>query len=39
MSVSAAYPINPPSAHVIRDDAEAIRIAHEIAALLLIEFR
>ncbi|MFS2197843.1 SfnB family sulfur acquisition oxidoreductase [Pseudomonas sp. Pseusp3] len=34
MSVSAAYPINPPSAHVIRDDAEAIRIAHEIAALL-----
>ncbi|MGF6091867.1 SfnB family sulfur acquisition oxidoreductase [Pseudomonas sp. 18173] len=34
MSVSAAYPINPPSAHVIGDDAEAIRVAHEIAALL-----
>ncbi|KAB0490167.1 SfnB family sulfur acquisition oxidoreductase [Pseudomonas vancouverensis] len=35
MSVSAAYPINPPSAVVIRDDAEAIRVAHEVAALLL----
>jgi SfnB family sulfur acquisition oxidoreductase len=36
MSISAAYPINPPSAHVISDDAEAIRIAHEIARLLQV---
>ena len=34
MSVSAAYPINPPSAHVIASDEEAIHIAHEIAGLL-----
>jgi len=32
---SAAYPINPPSAHVIRDDAEALAVAHKVAALLL----
>ncbi|MDF3934409.1 SfnB family sulfur acquisition oxidoreductase [Pseudomonas citronellolis] len=35
MSVSAAYPINRPAARVIRDDAEALRVAHEVAALLL----
>ncbi|WP_112313019.1 SfnB family sulfur acquisition oxidoreductase [Pseudogemmobacter bohemicus] len=34
MSVSAQYPLSPPTAHVIRDDAEAIRIAHEVAAFL-----
>jgi SfnB family sulfur acquisition oxidoreductase len=34
MSVSASYPINPPAAHVIQDDAQALRIAHEIAGLL-----
>ncbi|NPD16042.1 SfnB family sulfur acquisition oxidoreductase [Xinfangfangia sp. D13-10-4-6] len=34
MTVSAHYPINPPAAHVIKDDAEAIRIAHEVAAFL-----
>lgn len=32
---SAPYPIHQPNAHVIRDDAEAIQIAHEIAGLLL----
>jgi SfnB family sulfur acquisition oxidoreductase len=36
MSISAAFPINPPSARVISDDAEAIRIAHEIARLLQV---
>ena len=35
MSVSAAYPINRPAARIIRDDAEAIRVAHEVAELLL----
>ncbi|MGY4533117.1 SfnB family sulfur acquisition oxidoreductase [Pseudomonas sp. TE3786] len=34
MSVSASYPINPPTAHVIGDDAEAIGVAHAVAALL-----
>lgn len=34
MTLSASYPINPPAAHVIHDDAEAIRIAHEVAAFL-----
>ncbi|SDI25036.1 SfnB family sulfur acquisition oxidoreductase [Pseudomonas panipatensis] len=34
MSVSAAYPINRPAARVIRDDAEAIRVAEQIAELL-----
>jgi SfnB family sulfur acquisition oxidoreductase len=34
MSVSASYPINPPAAHVIQDDGEALSIAHEIAGLL-----
>ncbi|SED20960.1 SfnB family sulfur acquisition oxidoreductase [Rhodobacter sp. 24-YEA-8] len=34
MTLSASYQINPPAAHVIRDDAEAIRIAHEVAAFL-----
>lgn len=32
--IAAHYPINPPKAHVIRDDAEAIAVAHEIAAFL-----
>ena len=35
MSVSAAYPINRPAARIIRDDAEALRVAHEVAELLL----
>ncbi|OOW04752.1 SfnB family sulfur acquisition oxidoreductase [Pseudomonas sp. MF6396] len=32
--VSAHYDIRQPDAHVIRDDAEAIAIAHRVAALL-----
>jgi len=31
---SASYDINLPNAHVIRDDEEAIAVAHKIAALL-----
>jgi len=31
---SAFYAINPPHAHIIQDDAEAIAVAHRIAALL-----
>ncbi|MFK0089211.1 SfnB family sulfur acquisition oxidoreductase [Pseudomonas sp. NPDC090755] len=35
MSVTTAhYPIHQPDAHVIRDDAEAIAVAHQVAALL-----
>ncbi|MCC6074071.1 SfnB family sulfur acquisition oxidoreductase [Pseudomonas sp. GCM10022188] len=30
----AHYPLNQPNAHVIRDDAEAIAVAHRVAALL-----
>ncbi|MHC6225504.1 SfnB family sulfur acquisition oxidoreductase [Pseudomonas sp. X10] len=33
-AVSAHYDIRQPDAHVIRDDAEAIAVAHRIAALL-----
>ena len=33
-TLSAPYPINPPAAHVIRSDAEAVAVAHEIAAYL-----
>ncbi|HDS1815841.1 TPA: SfnB family sulfur acquisition oxidoreductase [Pseudomonas putida] len=32
--VSAFYEIRDPAAHVIRDDAEALSVAHQIAALL-----
>lgn len=31
---AALYEINPPQAHVIRDDAEAIAVAHQVAELL-----
>ncbi len=33
-AVSAHYDIRQPDAHIIRDDAEAIAVAHRIAALL-----
>lgn len=33
-TVSAPYEVGQPDAHVIRDDAEAIAVAHRIAALL-----
>jgi len=32
--LSAAYEIRRPAAHIIRDDAEAISVAHQVAALL-----
>lgn len=31
---SAPYEINPPSVHIIRDDAEALAVAHQVAGLL-----
>ena len=34
MSESAVYPINPPAAHRIADDAEALRVAVQVAAVL-----
>jgi len=34
MPVSAHYDLHQPDAHVIRDDAEAIAVAHQVAALL-----
>ena len=34
MSESAVYPINPPAAHRIADDAEALRVAAQVAAVL-----
>ncbi|MDU9393596.1 SfnB family sulfur acquisition oxidoreductase [Pseudomonas sp. zfem002] len=34
MSISAHYDIRQPDAHLIRDDAEAIAVAHQVAALL-----
>jgi len=33
-TLSAVYDIRPPHAHVIADDAEAVRVAHQVAALL-----
>ncbi|RWU21378.1 SfnB family sulfur acquisition oxidoreductase [Pseudomonas alkylphenolica] len=33
-AVSAHYDIRQPDAHIIRDDAEAIAVAHRVAALL-----
>lgn len=32
--ISAHYDIRQPDAHIIRDDAEAISVAHRVAALL-----
>lgn len=34
MSSPAHYPLNPPAARIIRDDDEALRVAHDVAALL-----
>lgn len=34
MPVSAHYDLDTPAAHLIRDDAEAIAVAHQVAALL-----
>jgi SfnB family sulfur acquisition oxidoreductase len=35
MSESAVYPINPPAAHRIASEAEALRVAEHIATILL----
>ncbi len=35
MPQSAVYPINPPAAHRIADEAEALRVAEQVAAILL----
>ena len=35
LPLSADYSINPPTAHVIRDEAEALAVAGHVAALLL----
>jgi alkylation response protein AidB-like acyl-CoA dehydrogenase len=35
MSQSAVYPINPPAAHRIADEAEALQVAEQVAAILL----
>ena len=35
MPESAVYPINPPAAHRIADEAEALRVAERVAAVLL----
>lgn len=32
---SAVYPINPPAAHRIADETEALRVAERVAAVLL----
>ncbi|MNE90798.1 hypothetical protein D3C80_1883450 [compost metagenome] len=34
LTVSATYEIRPPAAHIIRDDAEALAVAHQVAGLL-----
>jgi len=35
MPESAVYPINPPAAHRIANEAEALRVAEQVAAILL----
>ena len=35
LPLSADYSINPPTAHVIRDETEALAVAGHVAALLL----
>ncbi len=35
MPESAVYPINPPAAHRIANEAEALSVAEQVAAILL----